>query len=664
MDCPRCGTPAGPHARFCSRCGIPMSTPTANTAKADAAPARRDLDIIDGMLVWNLHPGQVARKLRPGADEGLRQARGLIIQDGTRALIFADGRLAAELQSGTFPFDRPAPGTVAGKTARGGGIFSFLGSRNTTRTADDGAPEPDDTPGRSPVLSVLLIRQGSLPLIATLREVRTATVTTTVALQLMIEISDPLAFSRTLMQVRSELGLNALATALMGVVESALRQTFQRIPAEEIVPDPALESRLAAALTQSLGKDWEFIRMVRVAKVTAHREEFAKLHAISDATYLSDRALHQASVRSEFANRLREQRNRQRIDEAASVQHLHTELQRINRDGLVSQDDLAQFEAMLEHGRRLREARTEDEYQRELAELRRNELVREDGVLALARTLADQQRDQGHRRSHALALFDLSRQLEMDQARLQWEYDVGDKRLALALERRLREHLGAYEVAAVAQAQRRLEDDYADERRQRDQGDADRRRRSEHEHEHRERLSQLELARQAQDLSDRRRREEHARELATATQRAQEERDRSVAEAQSWAGMSVEQIMAANPALSPAAAASLATKYTAESVAQAEKAKAEAAAIGDEHRARAAEHSRDELRDFMTNQLATMQDLVRHTLEANARIANAFAQGGRAAVAAPVAAEPAFCSRCGRRLEAGTCPVCQAPQVS
>jgi hypothetical protein len=599
--------------------------------------------------------------LGPSATDDLSEVRGVAVHEGTRALVFSQGEVAADLRNGFFDFDRSEPGD--GAKSRGG-IFSFM---TGARPANDGPRTQDPASGKPPrprLTSVLLVRQGPLPLIVTLREVATASVTTTVSLQFMVEITDPVKFHRSLMQVRSELGLNALATAITPVIESALRQELRQLAAEAIVPDPGLERRLAGIMVSALGEDWDFVRLVRVAKVYAYRGELARLEDIDEVTYLSERALHQAGARNEFANRLRLVRNRQRIEEASDTQHLHAELQRINRDGLLSQDDLARFQLLLDHSRRIREATSEDEYQAALNGLRKSELVREDSLSLMARDLTERNQDHARQRMHSLALFDLSRQIETDQARLQWEYDIGDKRLTLALERRMREYLARYEIAAVGQQHQRLQDDYADERQDKGDRHADQRRRIAHELDHRERLAQLDITRQAQALTESRRRDEHQRGLAAAAQHAKDERENRLAAAQRWAGMTAEQIMAANPELSPAAAASLATKYTAEAMATAEKSKAEAAAAGGDHRAQAAETAKNELRDFMTQQLATMQDLMRHTLEANARIAGAFAAGGQATQGSLAKAGPgtrvAYCSRCGRPLGGGVCPVCPA----
>ncbi len=698
MSCAACGATLLADARFCIICGATTKAQPAAAAavrppassqpsRALTAPAvaagavaltgsaESDLlHLVDGYLMWNLHPGQVARLITPALADSLDGARGVAVNDGTRALVYINGALAADLQHGLFDVAQ-TPAAEAGTSepagpaaARRGGLFAFVAAGTAhaarmLRGASEAAAVPavregaPGTAGAAQLVSVLLVRQGPMPLILSLT-LPTATVTTAVAVQLFVEITDAAAFSRALMQVRRELGLDALAVALTPVVEPALRAVLRTVPAEGS-SEPGLELRVAAAMGEALRLDWGFLRIVRVATVTMRRDELERLARFREATYLSEQALEQVSARNEFANRLHLERNRQRIDQAASTQRLQAALTDINRDELVGRDDLARFTLLLDHGRRLREAATEGDYQDAIAGLRRSELLREDSVAYAAREAQERREDHAHRRLHALELFDLSRQMESDQARLQWEYGIGDQRIALALQRRLGEHAARFKLTALDLEEERLRDDHLAER----ERTADERRRSVAGHAHEERLAQLEIARQAQALGEDRRREEHGRTLAAEAQRARDAREAILVEAQRWAGMTVEQIIAANATLTPAAAAALATKYQAEAQASGERSKAEAAENAGDQRARAAESGKDELRRFMTDQLAAMQELMRQTLDSNARIAGAGQQDGRRpgwAAAAPTAAAPTFCSRCGRALGASGCPACDA----
>jgi hypothetical protein len=674
--------------------------------------------------------------LSPATIQALQGVRGVAVNDGTRAVVFANGAVIADLTQGVFDFRQAArkardPQRGANENRGAFGSFIAAGTAMASRLMGRGGPQDDSgTPGaprsadaapaapappippsegrslvprtaaganeEPAVVSVLLVRQGPLPVIIVLQRVATATAATDLVLQIAVEIVDPLAFSHALLLSRRELGLKALAVSLTPIVESALRAELKAIPAEEIVPERALEQRLAAAMTGALTAEWSFLRIQRIVKIATASGEIQRLSRFRDATYFSDRALEQISARNEFVNRLRLAHNRERIQAATGTRALQAALQTIDQDGLVGADDLAKFELLLDHGRRLREATTEEAYQVEIAGLRKSELIREESLAILKREHGEHLHDHEGRRLHALALFDLSRQLEVDQARLHWEHQVGDQRIALEMERKLQEHLARYEQAALAQQEQRLADDYADER----QRSADLRAQTHEEvqdrRDQRRRLSQLEIARQAQMLAESRQEGAHQRELAAASQRARDSREAERVTATRWVGMTPEQILAANPSLTPAGAAALAARY------HAEAATATGMAVSMSPSppavARARDSAGDDLRVSTVQQLATLQDFMRATVSTNAILAQALVGGdqrpsgspagqvpgadassGRAALAgsgdgpratagsagAPrpslSTAAPIFCSQCGCRLTALGCPACSPP---
>lgn len=690
MNCQVCGAALLLNARFCTVCGAAISPLAVNPAapiRTSLTPAviqnvSREkvdtdaLELVNNYLVWNLHPGQVARILTPRVIDTFSGARGVAVHNGTRAIVFINGAAVADLKDGLFDFSQQnitKAKTIQEAEQKRSKIMSFVTAGATLaskllqitprepsshNTSIDEKTELQDKTSTSmttsaALISVLLVREGPLPVILTLHQIATSTVVCNAVIQVMVEIIDPLAFHRSLLQVRRELGLNTLSMAISPIVESALRQELKGVKAEDIAPDPDLEHRLTVAMASALSAEWGFLRVVRIVKISTHRNEIERLQKFRDVTYFSDQALEQISARNEFANRLHLERNRQRIQEASTEQHLHSELLEINRDDLVSKDELKKFELLLDHDRRIREATTEQQYQDALNGMRKSELIREDSLDLLEREMQERRQDHSHRRLQALDLFDLSRILETDQARLQWELDVGDQRIALEMNRKMREYISRYRLAELSQHEQRLKDEYQDERQRKADMHDDERRTTQATREHQQRLSLFESAKQAQALSEERLRDAHAREVASDVQRAKDERDAELVNAQRWVGMTPEQIMAANPNLSSAAAASLAAKYTAE-----------------DNRLHSSDSIKDELRNFMTLQLSALQDLMHHSLDSNAKAVGATSGISKHAVIPEttnasaaqhgnaVSVSPSFCNFCGQRLTTTVCPQC------
>jgi len=192
----------------------------------------------------------------------------------------------------------------------------------------------------------------------------------------------------------------------------------------------------------------------------------------------------------------------------------------------------------------------------------------------------------------------------------------------------------------------------------------------------------LDVAQRAQTLAQSARQQEHEREMAELREVKRAEKELLEAEAQRWAGMSVEQIMAANPNLSAEGARALAERGN--------SAKAEEFARMQTESAR---QSKDEMKEMMRQQMESQERMMRSMLESNAAIAGAQIRakdseiervagsadraeermtrivtgtvGAVSGKSAPSSgAGKKFCTSCGHSLDADAifCPKCGAKQ--
>ena len=162
-------------------------------------------------------------------------------------------------------------------------------------------------------------------------------------------------------------------------------------------------------------------------------------------------------------------------------------------------------------------------------------------------------------------LATLANEKELDRQNLQWEIEIGNKRLENEITRQ------------------RMQADFEDERR-----------RKEMEMDKEEQLTQLELLRQAQAIRNEREEAEHKRQMESDAQRiAHEEEMRRM-----FQNMTAEQIVAANPDITPEAAAAMAEKF-----------KAEAAAAANDKTAEMAMKQSADMQAFMKEQMQMMRDM-------------------------------------------------------
>ena len=109
-----------------------------------------------------------------------------------------------------------------------------------------------------------------------------------------------------------------------------------------------------------------------------------------------------------------------------------------------------------------------------------------------------------------------------------------------------------------------------------------------------EQLGQLDLLQQAQNIRQQREQAEHERKLKEKEQEQTHEKERL----NIFAGMSAEQIMVANPAITPEAAKAMAEKF-----------KADAAAAASDSRAETAQEQTRMMKEFMEQQMQAVRDM-------------------------------------------------------
>ena len=62
------------------------------------------IEVVRGRAIWNIQPGEVARRIKESELEEVEKLKGIIVQEGCSALIFANGELVTSLSSGAYLF--------------------------------------------------------------------------------------------------------------------------------------------------------------------------------------------------------------------------------------------------------------------------------------------------------------------------------------------------------------------------------------------------------------------------------------------------------------------------------------------------------------------------------------------------------------------------------
>ena len=107
----------------------------------------------------------------------------------------------------------------------------------------------------------------------------------------------------------------------------------------------------------------------------------------------------------------------------------------INNDGLLQEDELEKFRMVLSREKRIREASNEEEIRAALIDIEKTGLLKDEDLENLKRSITERSEDHDTARFHSVEIMQLSNTLEIDRKNLEWEYEIGDKRIQLEIDK-------------------------------------------------------------------------------------------------------------------------------------------------------------------------------------------------------------------------------------
>ncbi len=546
--CRSCGATLPPAAKFCTTCGTPAAAPAPESAPERSAEGGQ-MSVVKQKICWNIRKGEVACRLNEAEFTRYDRVQGLIVNDGTTAYVKADGKILAEIHGGIYDFVEPEElqrmlesrhGGLAGMVTGCGRFLvnAVLGRRVKDNLREENRPEKQRTLDaliesmkRHEVFSLQLKLDKSFSLVfgsGTAEEtaefrpmvVRTKLLDMQVGVRAVFRIADFDRFSEHFLVDVGVATTRRIAEMLQPAVQSAVQHVMQdrEIGQSTIPADIAEEiaARIAAA-----GEGFHGLALEQVAEVVASNEDLERLRSLSRELYLSEQELDYLRRTNDFRNRLAAETNAQEIADARSEQQLYAGLQEVNRDRLLTDDELDKFYTVLSREKRIRDARSEAEVEEAMAEIARTGLLREEDIANLRADIAER----GYRRGQSLRLMQLRDEIEFEKVRTAGEGEIAVE----AMRRNL-------ELQEMTITQRRMDDAYSDERRAREREQRLADRKAEFEADDAEMNAQIERLRKIREMKREDRRMELEHEIALERTR-QEALDKQ-------AQMSAEQIMA------------------------------------------------------------------------------------------------------------------------
>lgn len=563
--CPKCGTPlkeeaaaSRPTADFDFDAPAPKPVTDdfdfdAPALKPTASKVPQPVDgvsIISGKAVWSLGPGQIARCVteREMADCGA--VKGVVVQDGVTAAVFSDGKLVQTLDGGIYRFSNETvrvPGKPALiKTPQGeeqpiveekqateekkrGFLSRLFGAKKETKP-EEAAPKPVvNKPTPKPAVTVQ--RNTSVVVIYLISnrvfeesfgsagsvgyepfEVTAAGTPLKVGASMQMRVTDFETFRRQYLVDCNEVSVETMRRLMTPWVKQILAHAFATIQVTDGRLTPDQQESLKQTLGSMLQNRLFGLSIINIFDLVTRDEDFERLSEQQRELAKAERENEFYVRETEFRNRLTDfemQQEAERLvkENDASITRekeyarFETALAELNRDKLLTEDELKQFVAQHEMEMRLAEAsRNADEQTRRyesekiLNELADKKLIDDDERKVLQERVANGQFERGqlndllrHKSlvSNTLEKLRLDTDLALQQAQASHQLDINamrqetertdlesilyGKRYAIDRQRAVDElELNSIKLDADLET-RRKEDAYAEERYQLDQ---------------------------------------------------------------------------------------------------------------------------------------------------------------------------------------------------
>ena len=500
MKCPKCGYPVLPKFTKCPHCGESLIKEDNNTNLPDA----NDFSIVKGRAIWNVQKGEIAHLIKETELINTDGLKGVIVQEGCSAIVFMNGIITSIMQAGiySFPTKEPTPairpvvpsepkvedkpndftGFANGASAIGRGIRNFLFGKKkdenpeqhvkrVERTKEKISKLPDFKTCRIYIVSNRLFNlffdlqvdeEGNYdfaPLV-----IATKTVDAKIAISLQMQVTNMNEFVDNYLTDQQSVSTVLFQQQLRTCIKSTLAQLLRNLDYQQDgLPEPIvnnLKNRIKSACNEQLYG----IEVTKVLDITDESEDFNRFRSAEHDLFVNEKELDYLTRSNEFRNRLEQEKNKQEANQAANAESLRQTLQSINKDKLLSEDEMEQFVMMMDSQKRLREAKTKQEEYEALSDMKKSRLVKEEDIAALENVLAQNKVSRD-------SIVDLMRaQAEQDLALNKQiaEFKLSDNKKDHDIANELKDALHKGKLASTQLDTKRIIDAYQDERRKKE----------------------------------------------------------------------------------------------------------------------------------------------------------------------------------------------------
>ena len=294
--------------------------------------------------------------------------------------------------------------------------------------------------------------------------IATKTVDAKIAISLQMQVTNMNEFVDNYLTDQQSVSTVLFQQQLRTCIKSTLAQLLRNLDYQQDgLPEPIvnnLKNRIKSACNEQLYG----IEVTKVLDITDESEDFNRFRSAEHDLFVNEKELDYLTRSNEFRNRLEQEKNKQEANQAANAESLRQTLQSINKDKLLSEDEMEQFVMMMDSQKRLREAKTKQEEYEALSDMKKSRLVKEEDIATLENVLAQNKVSRD-------SIVDLMRaQAEQDLALNKQiaEFKLSDNKKDHDIANELKDALHKGKLASTQLDTKRIIDAYQDERRKKE----------------------------------------------------------------------------------------------------------------------------------------------------------------------------------------------------
>lgn len=364
--------------------------------------------VVRNKAIWKLQAGELARHIAP--DEWVYVSEhlgGVVIEEGTSAIIYIDGQEVAQMGSGMYVFDdkRIEAEIEANKrklepqVARGffgrivDGILRFFsGHRNDEDAHQREARRRrvEQIMGRlkkDTIIDIYLKSDRIFPAVFGKQylanspegyapyEIQSRYLDLKVGVAMQMQIADFKSFIANYMAGKKTVSIADVVKSADNAVYSVLRSRLRDLEVSERGLDEGTFNAIKMHLMQNVTNLLHGVKVIDVLDITTDNEKLKRFREVEGQLYSSEREYDFLLRTNEFRNRIAAEENDQKIREARSDQELRFRLDELNKDNLLHNDELEQFVDLLKNQKEIRKASNKSDLDQALWGIECNRLV-------------------------------------------------------------------------------------------------------------------------------------------------------------------------------------------------------------------------------------------------------------------------------------------------